>query len=564
MRARAPRFAANLGPGFDTLALAVDRYVEVEVEPAARLTVRSEGEGAGLSDDAGHLAARVAIDVAGHDRLAITVRSQIPVGRGLGSSAALAAAAAAAAGAGDPLAVAAHIDGHAENAAASVVGGLVAATLVRGAVRAVQLPLDPALRFVVLVPDRTLATTRARQLAAAPGEPGGRRLQPGPDGPAAGRPGRPRASSCGRPPRTGCTRTTAAPLFPEAPKLLAALLAGGALAACWSGAGPSLLGICTQDGLLRRAPGRGGRAEGGHVGGEVLVLQPDRAGLVTGDEARLPGAAGTPPRTMRPGAGTATGHRRTPCGGSAVTARRPPPAPVRGAGAVPPVPSGAVFDFDEEQPDSAGRPGTRRPGPDGVGFADGPQVRHPHLRVPDERARLRAPGRSAGGRRARADRRRGRRRRGGAQHLLHPGERRQQALRAPRPPQGAAGDQPGLQIAVGGCLAQKDRELVRQRAGHVDVVFGTHNLARAPALLRRAAAEGPVVEILDAPDPEALAADLPGPRRGPRAALRGLGDHPDRLRQLVRLLHRALGAGREVSRPFDDLVAEVAALARRG
>ena len=97
MRARAPASSANLGPGFDVLALAVDRYVEVEVEPADRLTVRSEGEGAGMADDAGHLAARVAIDVAGHDRLAITVRSQVPVARGLGSSAALAAAAAAAA-----------------------------------------------------------------------------------------------------------------------------------------------------------------------------------------------------------------------------------------------------------------------------------------------------------------------------------------------------------------------------------------------------------------------------------------------------------------------------------
>ncbi|HEY1735003.1 MAG TPA: hypothetical protein VGG23_11175, partial [Acidimicrobiales bacterium] len=75
MRARAPASAANLGPGFDALALAVDRYVEVEVAPADRLTVRSEGEGAGLADDAGHLAARVAIDVIGHDRLAITVRS---------------------------------------------------------------------------------------------------------------------------------------------------------------------------------------------------------------------------------------------------------------------------------------------------------------------------------------------------------------------------------------------------------------------------------------------------------------------------------------------------------
>ena len=100
-----------------------------------------------------------------------------------------------------------------------------------------------------------------------------------------------------------------------------------------------------------------------------------------------------------------------------------------------------------------------------------------------------------------------------------------------------------MQIAVGGCLAQKDRENVRQRAGHVDVVFGTHNLARAPALLRRAAAEGPVVEILDAPDPDGGDAG-PGAALGrrARAALRGLGHHPDGLRQLVRLLHRAVGA----------------------
>jgi homoserine kinase len=75
VRARAPASSANLGPGFDTLAVALERYVEVEVEPASRLIVRSEGEGAGLSDDPSHLAARVAIDVAGHDHLAITVRS---------------------------------------------------------------------------------------------------------------------------------------------------------------------------------------------------------------------------------------------------------------------------------------------------------------------------------------------------------------------------------------------------------------------------------------------------------------------------------------------------------
>jgi tRNA-2-methylthio-N6-dimethylallyladenosine synthase len=45
---------------------------------------------------------------------------------------------------------------------------------------------------------------------------------------------------------------------------------------------------------------------------------------------------------------------------------------------------------------------------------------------------------------------------------------------------------PGLQIAVGGCLAQKDRELITTRAPWVDVVFGTHNIASLPALLERA------------------------------------------------------------------------------
>ena len=53
---------------------------------------------------------------------------------------------------------------------------------------------------------------------------------------------------------------------------------------------------------------------------------------------------------------------------------------------------------------------------------------------------------------------------------------------------------PGLQIAVGGCLAQKDRELVVERAGHVDVVFGTHNLGRG-VLLTRPAGRRAVVEI---------------------------------------------------------------------
>ncbi|MGH9116019.1 MAG: MiaB/RimO family radical SAM methylthiotransferase [Acidimicrobiales bacterium] len=57
---------------------------------------------------------------------------------------------------------------------------------------------------------------------------------------------------------------------------------------------------------------------------------------------------------------------------------------------------------------------------------------------------------------------------------------------------------PGLQIAVGGCLAQKDRDLIQRRAPWVDAVWGTHNVGRAGDLLAAAEATGgPVLEILE-------------------------------------------------------------------
>jgi len=249
------------------------------VEPASKLIVRSEGEGAGLSDDPSHLAARVAIDVAGTDRLAITVRSQIPIARGLGSSAALAVAAAAAAGAADPLAVAATVDGHPDNAAASMVGGLVAAARVKGGVQAVRLPLDVSLVFVIIVPDVTLSTARSRQ--ALPTQVS-------------------RESAAFNLSRMALLIAGLAdsrlliseatedrlhqdyrsPLFPAAPKLLAGLSAGGALAVCWSGAGPSLVGICkgTQSHQVREGA-EAALAEAG-VPGVVLELRPDLHGLI--------------------------------------------------------------------------------------------------------------------------------------------------------------------------------------------------------------------------------------------------------------------------------------------
>ncbi|HEX3981592.1 MAG TPA: tRNA (N6-isopentenyl adenosine(37)-C2)-methylthiotransferase MiaB [Acidimicrobiales bacterium] len=127
---------------------------------------------------------------------------------------------------------------------------------------------------------------------------------------------------------------------------------------------------------------------------------------------------------------------------------------------------------------------------------------------------------------------------------------------------------PGMQIAVGGCLAQMDGDRIRQRASHVDVVFGTHNLSRAPELLRQAAATGPVVEILDEP----IAAHDPGAPDQTGAALAAVRDLPYAAWVTIQTGCDNSCAfcivpsvrGGEVSRPLDDLVGEVEVLAARG
>src|SRR5664280_1238693 len=76
---------------------------------------------------------------------------------------------------------------------------------------------------------------------------------------------------------------------------------------------------------------------------------------------------------------------------------------------------------------------------------------------------------------------------------------------------------PGMQIAVGGCLAQKDREVITRRAPWVDVVFGTHNLGALPVLLERSRVEQESqVELLEAL--EAFPSTLPTRRDSPYAA----------------------------------------------
>ncbi len=123
---------------------------------------------------------------------------------------------------------------------------------------------------------------------------------------------------------------------------------------------------------------------------------------------------------------------------------------------------------------------------------------------------------------------------------------------------------PDMQIAVGGCLAQKDKDLVGQKAGHVDVVFGTHNVHRAAELLQESREQGQIVEILEAAvDAEhaAFPSALPEKREVDYAAWVTIQIGCDNscafcIVPSVR--------GPEISRPFGDLVREVEHLAKDG
>jgi homoserine kinase len=166
------------------------------------------------------------------------------------------------------------------------VGGLVAATLVRGAVRAVRMPLDGGLVLVAMVPERPLPTSRARQVLP---QHIGR-------ADATFNLGRLCLLLAGMADRSLLIREATedrlhqdyrSPFLPEAPQLLSRLTTAGALAACWSGAGPTLLGICDgEDGERVCAKAEAAMEEVG-VPGRVLLLRPDVEGLI------VEGAPGT-------------------------------------------------------------------------------------------------------------------------------------------------------------------------------------------------------------------------------------------------------------------------------
>lgn len=174
LTARAPATSANLGPGFDCFGLALDLCNEVTLDTELEPGVTWEGEGAdelptGGTDIVSRALARAAEAAeASLPRFALHGVNRIPLQRGLGSSAAACVAGVALASrllglgsdANRMLLLASSLEGHSDNAAAAIFGGL---TLAFGDRDAVRLEPHPSLRPVALVPGgATISTSAAR------------------------------------------------------------------------------------------------------------------------------------------------------------------------------------------------------------------------------------------------------------------------------------------------------------------------------------------------------------------------------------------------------------------
>jgi homoserine kinase len=166
---RVPASSANLGPGYDVLAAALTMHLELEVTEAPEFGV--DAGGIEVPGDRSNLIVRAFERLHSADGIHFTIRSEIPLASGLGSSAAAIVAGLMAAehmfelalGPDELLAHAAALEGHSDNVAAALYGGFVICSVEGGTPTATRFDPPEGVEAVVVVPAEEIPTEQARE-----------------------------------------------------------------------------------------------------------------------------------------------------------------------------------------------------------------------------------------------------------------------------------------------------------------------------------------------------------------------------------------------------------------
>jgi len=306
LRLRLPATSANLGPGFDAVAVALDLYLEIEAEPAETFSIAATGrdqERCSRLDDNLILGIYERL-LREHGRpvtpLAIRMQNGIPLGMGCGSSAAGRLAAIALAvhfgGLGwspeEILEEACALEGHPDNAAACWLGGFVAAACEGRTVHVARVVPPEEWRAIVVLPADPLPTSKARAVLPESYS----RADAVTNIQSAALLGLAFALGRGDLLRMGMNdrihQPYRAPICPLLPRLLPLAGRHGILGAALSGAGPAMLVVVASQEAVAEASAAIREAIQGYMDAELLVCSFEAAGACQQFKARAMSADG--------------------------------------------------------------------------------------------------------------------------------------------------------------------------------------------------------------------------------------------------------------------------------
>ncbi len=292
---RVPATSANLGPGFDSLGLAFALYNELKLEISDADSLEVEGEGAAsLQDNPQTIAHQAVHRVFQALQLPIKgvhllLRNQIPLARGLGSSSAAIVGGLVAANEWarqnenvalsrqQLLDLATEIEGHPDNVAPALLGGLVVAAMGEGRIPAIQVPVPRFPRFAVWIPETELATKTARGVLPATYSRADAIFNLSRAALLVAALASGNFSALSEALRDKIHQDYRAPLVPGFAEISSAAMSAGAYGVTLSGAGPSILAWLPEENsaivkAMRRA------ASDADIAGRVLELEVDTQG----------------------------------------------------------------------------------------------------------------------------------------------------------------------------------------------------------------------------------------------------------------------------------------------